>query len=327
MNKKIQYFQMPWKNVEVIETKDAGAPAKIRVRGYASTPDIDRHDDIVVPNAFGATMTTYMQNPIVLLGHDYSKPIGKVLEYTISDNGLEVYAEISQDVDGVMQCIADKVFRGFSIGFIAKWWEYTVSNNREIRQITDLDLIEISVVSVPANASALFTLSKSLKQFFDELPENERKSSTDADSNDESGEWEGAGDGSDTGEELQKEGESPDGEKPTDTPEKTQESESEIPPEDSEEVKSLKVQIELLQNEIRDTKLELESVQGELETKNASLIQYKKTADEIEQKNIELEKIIDKVGVSNGKIVSGSEVQKTQPIRKAVTYQSLGLIR
>jgi galactitol-specific phosphotransferase system IIB component len=35
-----------------------------------------------------------------------------------------------------------------------------------------MDLIEISVVSTPANASTLFTLSKSIKSFFEEIQEN-----------------------------------------------------------------------------------------------------------------------------------------------------------
>lgn len=56
---------------------------KVKIKGFASTPDLDRYDDIVQPTAFAEAMSTYMKNPVVLLGHDTDKPIGTVTEYNL----------------------------------------------------------------------------------------------------------------------------------------------------------------------------------------------------------------------------------------------------
>ncbi len=152
-------FQIVFKTVEM----KAG---KIKITGFASTPEIDRYDDIVKPSAFQGAMVGYMKNPVVLLQHNAEKPIGQVISYQILSTGLEVTAEISNDIENTFQLIQDKILRGFSIGFIAKSWNMTETNGREIREITDVDLIEISVVSTPANPGSLFTLAKSVREFF-----------------------------------------------------------------------------------------------------------------------------------------------------------------
>jgi hypothetical protein len=58
-NKKLT-FQMNFKSVQVEE-------GKIKIKGFASTPTIDRYDDIVQPIAFQSCMAAYMNNPVVLL--------------------------------------------------------------------------------------------------------------------------------------------------------------------------------------------------------------------------------------------------------------------
>lgn len=168
MEKK-QYFQMEFKEVEV---KDWN----IKIKWFASTPDIDRYNDIVKPSAFKSSLDQYMKNPVVLLQHDWDKAIGRVTEAKIKSKGLYVEAEITNNIDNVFENITNKVLWAFSIGFIPKSWEYKDENGVTIRVITDLDLIENSVVSTPANANALFTLSKSIKSFFDKVDEKQTDS-------------------------------------------------------------------------------------------------------------------------------------------------------
>lgn len=75
--KNMNHFQMLFKEVKQED-------GKVKIKGFASTPDLDRYDDIVQPTAFAEAMKTYMQNPVVLLGHDNEKPIGTVTEYDLS---------------------------------------------------------------------------------------------------------------------------------------------------------------------------------------------------------------------------------------------------
>lgn len=169
--KSMNHFQMLFKEVKQEE-------GKVKIKGFASTPDLDRYDDIVQPTAFAEAMATYMKNPVVLLGHDSDKPIGTVTEYNLSTSGLEVTVEVVNNIDDCMEKIQNKTLRGFSIGWRCLDCIYKEEGNKYIREVTKLDLAEISVVAVPANPATLFTLSKSLKKMFDERKEMETETST-----------------------------------------------------------------------------------------------------------------------------------------------------
>ena len=168
-----RFFQAEMKEIEVKEWS-------IKIKWFASTPDIDRYNDIVDPKAFKDALTWYMENPVILLQHNSDKPIWKALEAKTWKNGLSVTVELTNDVDNVFKNIQDGILKGFSIWFIPKKWEYKELDWKEIRIITALDLIEISVVSTPANASSLFTLQKSLTNFFEEIKETNLINKTDS---------------------------------------------------------------------------------------------------------------------------------------------------
>ena len=61
----------------VTEVKVLDEDGKLFISGYANTIDKDRYGDVVLPSAF--KMENYEKNPIVLLQHDHSKPIGTVV--------------------------------------------------------------------------------------------------------------------------------------------------------------------------------------------------------------------------------------------------------
>ena len=48
--------------VKQVEDKDGS----VVIEGYASTPDIDRYQDIVEPTAFSKAIEMYMKNPVLL---------------------------------------------------------------------------------------------------------------------------------------------------------------------------------------------------------------------------------------------------------------------
>lgn len=58
--KSVNTFQMNFKEVKVVD-------GKLKIKGFASTPDLDRYDDVIKPEAFANAMKTYMKNPVVLL--------------------------------------------------------------------------------------------------------------------------------------------------------------------------------------------------------------------------------------------------------------------
>lgn len=170
MHKQPFFFQMA---VKEVTTADNG---EVRVRGYASTPNLDRYRDIVEPSAFEGALKTYMTNPVVLRSHDADRPVGLVESAKVTDKGLWVEAIIKEEKTA--KEVNDGLFRTFSIGYIPLSTELRNKDNQpfdpmkddpwdhmNIRVIKELDLVEISVVSTPANAGALFSLAKSLKDF------------------------------------------------------------------------------------------------------------------------------------------------------------------
>lgn len=185
--------------VEIKEDDIATEETSLVVTGMASTPDIDRYDDIVHPMAFAKSLEQYLKNPQVLLQHNHDKPIGVTEEATIGvTEGLKVKCRISINEDNVFDKIKNGVMRAFSIGFMVKAYQWQTIEWKEIRVITELDLIEISVVAVPANPKCLFTMEKSLKSLFIESKSaedepNDDQTDTSLTESQESQEWEGQG--------------------------------------------------------------------------------------------------------------------------------------
>ena len=167
--KEKNFFQVLREKKSVKDFEEDGGVKGIEIEGYASTKDKDRGHDIVDPQAFKSALDLYMTNPIVLLQHDVEKPIGVVTEARIDESGLYIKARITQDVNGVISAIKNGVLRAFSIGYKIKSNEFLESEKEDgsrdyANVIKDLELFEISVVSVPMNA---YSLMKSMQSCFE----------------------------------------------------------------------------------------------------------------------------------------------------------------
>ncbi len=139
------------------------------IEGYASTRDIDRMNDIILPTAFEDTMPQYMKNPVMHFGHNWtSYPIGKIIGYEINRKGLYIKAKLSSLADDVWTLIKEGILKAMSIGFkIIDSEEFEEKDDagnikRRLRKIKKIDLYEISVVNVPANPRALIDSAKSI---------------------------------------------------------------------------------------------------------------------------------------------------------------------
>lgn len=168
----------------------------LKIKGFASTKNTDRYGDVVEPFAFAKSIELFMTNPVMLLQHNKDKPIGKFTKLAMTIEGLEVEGEVLHNDDGVIDKIKSGVLQAFSIGYIPKKWEIRnpegilVANEEGMqngfsweakwnkdntRTITELELLEISIVSIPANAHSLFGIEASTKSFFDSLEKDWRE--------------------------------------------------------------------------------------------------------------------------------------------------------
>ena len=138
---------------------DENEDGSVNIKGYASTSDQDRAGDIVDPNAWSkGGIGNYENNPIILFNHDYHNPIGKTTELGVDERGLKIKGKISKSAGKVSELIKEGVLGAFSVGFRVKDADYIEETDGY--RIKDAELFEISVVSVPANQAATFSVAK-----------------------------------------------------------------------------------------------------------------------------------------------------------------------
>ena len=144
------------------ESDDGG----LDIKGSASTNALDRAGDIIEPGAWTkGGLDNYKNNPILLFNHNYDRPIGRAKELEVSENGLDITARISKSAGDIKDLIKDGVLGAFSVGFKVKDADYI--SETDGYKIKDAELFEVSVVSVPCNQNAVFSVSKS----FDSMEE------------------------------------------------------------------------------------------------------------------------------------------------------------
>lgn len=154
---KVLFLNSSFTKSEPLPTVD-GKIDSITIEGYASTNDEDRHGDIVPASVWEAGIKNYLKNPVILAYHDHEEPVGRMTDHKIDEKGLYVKARISAAAEDVFNLVKDGVLTAFSIGFRIIDAEY--NSALELFVVKELELHEISVVSVPANQNTLFSLSK-----------------------------------------------------------------------------------------------------------------------------------------------------------------------
>ena len=163
MSNKIFHWTNTFKTLG--ETEDGG----IDIKGSASTNALDRAGDVIESEAWTkGGLENFKGNPIILFNHNYDKPIGRATGLEVTDNGLEISAKISKAAGDVKDLVKDGVLGAFSVGFRVKDADYMAETDGY--KIKDAELFEVSVVSVPCNQGATFSVAKS----FDNMNEYEK---------------------------------------------------------------------------------------------------------------------------------------------------------
>lgn len=138
------------------------------LRFTISTGIVDREKDTIA--VAGWDLRNFIRNPVVLWGHDATAlPIGRALDVGIEGNALKATVRFIPSDTPERGGFADAVYRlarqGFlgatSVGFQPIKWEYTEDKDRGADDwfpgidFQQQELIELSVVTVPANPEAL----------------------------------------------------------------------------------------------------------------------------------------------------------------------------
>ena len=139
-----------------VRQKDAADDAVV-IEGVASTEHVDRHGDVVVQE--GISLENFQKNPVLLLGHNSSKPpIGRVEKLWHGEHeGKKAtffrarFTRATAEGREVAQLFKEGIMSAISIGFRATDGE----EKDGVFLFTKSELLEISAVSVPANQEAL----------------------------------------------------------------------------------------------------------------------------------------------------------------------------
>lgn len=143
----------------LLEIKEMDDDQRI-ITGLATTISADRVGDIVNPK--GAKFSL----PLPLLWqHDSSQPIGHVIEAKVSKNEILIKAQIakgvSESIDHAWSLIKSGLVRGLSIGFRGLDTEQIPNSWGVI--FNAWEWLELSAVTIPANAEATIQTIKSIE--------------------------------------------------------------------------------------------------------------------------------------------------------------------
>jgi uncharacterized protein len=164
---------------------DADKPGTFE--GFAAAyGNVDRDGEIIERGAFANSLPKFLREGVIAWQHDWAIPIGKPLEAREEDAGLYLKAVLSQTACGkdALMLLRDGVIQKMSIGYRVKgsaklseeqarqrlgdagyeaamremppWMEGV------IRVLADIDLFEVSLVTVPANPAAVITGVKAI---------------------------------------------------------------------------------------------------------------------------------------------------------------------
>jgi HK97 family phage prohead protease len=112
---------------------------------------VDRGGDLVRPGAFERTLERGPRSVPLLWQHEAGRPIGRI-EYLSEDKrGLRVIARLSDGAAGkeAAALVREGAVTGLSFGYRVR-----EARGEKPRELTDLELIEVSLVTFPMQPAA-----------------------------------------------------------------------------------------------------------------------------------------------------------------------------
>jgi hypothetical protein len=146
---QIELKEMPFQ----IKLEEGG-----RFSGYGSVFDVvDTQNDVVKRGAFAKSISKGAGKVKMLWQHRWDEPIGVFEAMREDERGLYVEGKLLMDVQRGREAYAllkSGAMDGLSIGYSPSKFKY---NNNGVRELEEVELWEVSVVTFPANQAATVT--------------------------------------------------------------------------------------------------------------------------------------------------------------------------
>jgi HK97 family phage prohead protease len=148
----------------------ADAEGKMTFSGYGAVfGNVDSYGDVIAPGAFAKSLAGHQTagtSPMMFLNHDAfnSLPIGRWTDMSEDGYGLKVTGELLDTSMGRDTYVALKAgaITGLSIGFYPVRYTLGTKANEPLRTLEEVEVVEVSVVGLPANGKARVQAVKSL---------------------------------------------------------------------------------------------------------------------------------------------------------------------
>lgn len=149
---------------------DGDADKKIgTIEGYGAIfGNKDDTGDIIAPGAFTETLRKNGL-PVMLLQHKSDRVVGIWTSAVEDERGLFLKGELNLDVQDARETyslLKQKALKGLSIGYRVR--DYSIDQKTYTRTLKSVDLLEVSLVTFPANDKAKISGVKA-------MPETERE--------------------------------------------------------------------------------------------------------------------------------------------------------
>lgn len=135
----------------------------LKFSGYASVFNgLDSYNDRIIKGAYSETLVN-REREVKMRWNHYGQVIGKWTEIKEDDNGLWVEGELTPNhslANDVAASMKHGAIDGMSIGYYVKDYE----QKGDVRELKQIELIEISVVEEPADNAARVSELKSLSE-------------------------------------------------------------------------------------------------------------------------------------------------------------------
>ncbi len=153
------------------------------LRMIGTSEAVDRDGDIIKVN--GWDFSNFQKNPVILWGHDYSlPPLGaafRIVKRRLDNNPVEFSIKFASKgvnpfADMILELFNEKIMNASSVGFLPFEFdqveqadiEDTLYANRPGTKFTKQELLELSMVSVPANPAATQVVENAVKGMGDD---------------------------------------------------------------------------------------------------------------------------------------------------------------
>ena len=161
------------------EVKLAPPEAGMTFSGYGAVfGNVDSYGDVIQPGAFADTLAAAQKSgqwPAMLLQHggwgmgaEDMTPIGIWTSFSEDGVGLKVEGKLADTPRGreayaLLKMEPRPAIDGLSIGYIPKEWSQRSKPEEPRRTLKKVDLLEVSLVTFPANGKARVSAVKSLE--------------------------------------------------------------------------------------------------------------------------------------------------------------------